>query len=270
MEPKHHGLAAHRRNALALMLFSVAPGLAMAARPRRDFWQQLRRRFVIPPMVDERIGYHASQYAKFPNALLRALDRGRDHLNDILDSLDRRQLPGELALLPVIESGFDAAAMSTANAAGLWQLMPATARAYGIDIDASGDGRFQPKASTDAALDELTRLRQRFPDWFLALAAYNCGEGRVRDAMARSKQGGRSGAFLELDGLPAETRDYVPRLLAVKELIAHPSAYGLELPAMPFSALSSRMPRPFRSLRRAPMFRLAPRESAHGPLQARR
>jgi membrane-bound lytic murein transglycosylase D len=160
------------------------------------------------------------------------MQRGTPYLYHILSEINQRGLPTELALLPAVESAFDPFARSPQRAAGLWQFMPRTAGDMGLKQDAWYDGRLDVIAATAAALDYLTLLRQRFDgDWLLALAAYNAGPARVQRAIRHNRNNGKPVDFWHLQ-LPAETRDYVPKLLALRSLIAAPARYGLALPAV--------------------------------------
>jgi membrane-bound lytic murein transglycosylase D len=154
-------------------------------------------------------------------------------LYEIVEAVEQRGLPLDVALLPVIESAFDPEAYSSEQAAGLWQFMPRTAHSYGLKADWWYDGRRDPLASTRAALDYLEFLRDEFDgNWLLALAAYNAGEGSVRRAVRRSGASNETVDFWSLR-LPLETRGHVPRLLAVGRLIANPDAHGISLPELP-------------------------------------
>jgi membrane-bound lytic murein transglycosylase D len=145
-------------------------------------------------------------------------------------------MPAELALLPVVESAFDPFATSPAGAAGIWQFMPETADHVGLDMDWWYDGRRDIVASTEAALAYLGDLHERFDgDWLLALAAYNAGSARVQRAIARNRAAGEPADYWHLP-LPAETRAYVPRLIALKTIIARPHDYGVSLPELPDAA----------------------------------
>lgn len=143
----------------------------------------------------------------------------KSHLNYILGQLENRDLPGELALVPMIESKFKTEAKSHRGAVGLWQFMPKTGRAFGLKCNAKYDGRKDVKASTNAALNYLEYLHKKFNrDWMLALAAYNAGEGTVQRAMNRNKRQGKSTSFWSLK-LPYETTQYVPKLLGLVQYI---------------------------------------------------
>lgn len=173
------------------------------------------------PEIDRWIALYAAR----PAALTRMLERASPFLHFIVESAELRELPMELALLPAVESGFDAHARSRSSATGLWQFVPVTGRAYGLGENRSYDGRRDPVASTRAALTHLQDLHAEFGDWLLALAAYNAGAGTLRRAIRETS----SQDFWRLP-LRQETRDYVPKLLALAALVRSPERYGLQLP----------------------------------------
>jgi len=155
------------------------------------------------------------------------------YLHHIVHEIERRQLPVEIALIPLLESGYNAAAGRHGGPSGLWQFIPATGRRFGLRVDAAYDGRRDVVGSTAAALDYLEHLRDEFDgDWLLAFAAYNCGERTVATAIAHNRRRGRATDFWAL-ALPRVTREYIPRLLAAAEIVAAPQAYGVELAVIP-------------------------------------
>jgi membrane-bound lytic murein transglycosylase D len=198
-----------------------------------NLWDRLRDGFALPAAIDRAaVQTQLEVISRNPGNIEQILHRGRPYLYHILDETSRRGLPAELALLPVIESAFDPHARSPRNAAGLWQFMPATARDLGLRQDRWYDGRRDVIAATSAALDYLTRLQQRFEgDWLLALAAYNAGPGRVQQAIRHNRARGEPVDFWHLP-LPDETRNYVPKLLALRAALAAPQTRGLKLPAL--------------------------------------
>jgi membrane-bound lytic murein transglycosylase D len=167
-------------------------------------------------------------YATRPDYIQRMTDRSRKYLFHIVEELERRNMPTELALLPFIESAFNPQAVSSARAAGMWQFMPATGRDYDLKQNIFRDDRRDVLASTRAALDYLQRLYGMFGDWHLALAAYNWGEGNVGRAIARNQRAGLGTGYTDLN-MPNETRNYVPKLQAVKNIVASP-AFRADLP----------------------------------------
>lgn len=210
------------------------PEAAPAPGPDQDLWLRLRAGFALPdgshrPAVDAQL----QQYLRHPDYLQRVVERARPYLHFILDEIDQRGLPTELALLPIVESAYMPFAYSHGRAAGLWQFTPATGRLYGLRQGWWYDGRRDIYASTQAALDYLKGLQTRFEgNWLLALAAYNAGPGRVNRAVIRARRQGRPSDYWALD-LPRETRRYVPKLLALKTLFADPEAFGITLPPLP-------------------------------------
>lgn len=197
-----------------------------------DIWVRMRSGFVFPVADPVTVQTHIDEYVKHPHLLEQLLHRGEPYLFHILNRLEQAGLPAELALLPVVESAFDPFATSPAGAAGIWQFMPATAADAGLDQGWWYDGRRDIVASTEAALDYLEQLHNRFDgDWLLALAAYNAGHARVRRAIRRNRDAGKPVDFWHLS-LPAETRSYVPRLIALRMIVENPHRYNISLPAL--------------------------------------
>ncbi|HEX4896485.1 MAG TPA: transglycosylase SLT domain-containing protein [Solimonas sp.] len=168
----------------------------------------------------------ARRYARQPAAFAAMLARSEPFLWYIVEAVELREMPLELALLPAVESGFDPKARSAAKARGLWQFVPWTGRALGLSRTANYDARNDPVASTRAALGYLQDLNDRFDDWLLAVAAYNVGDARLASALRR-QEGSR---FWDLADLPRETREHVPRLLGVALLVKQPERFGVVLP----------------------------------------
>ena len=196
-----------------------------------DLWQRVRDGFAIADLDDEFVRRRERYYAGQPAYVQRMTERGARYLFHIVEEVQRRNLPSELALLPFIESAFNPQAMSSARASGMWQFMPATGRDFELKQNVFRDERRDVLASTRAALDYLTRLHGLFGDWHLALAAYNWGEGNVQRAIKRNQRAGLATDYANLK-MPAETRDYVPKLQAVKNIVANPQAFALSLPAL--------------------------------------
>lgn len=207
-------------------LAPVAPVVAPA-----DLWERIARGFAIPDMDDEHVQYWEDWYASRPEYWQRMADRASKYLFYIVEEVERRNLPLELALLPFIESAFNPQAVSRAKAAGMWQFMPATGKHFDLKQNAFRDDRRDILASTRAALDYLERLHGMFGDWHLALAAYNWGEGNVQRAIQRNQAAGLGTGYLDLR-MPDETRNYVPKLQAVKNLIRAPHQRGVTLPVI--------------------------------------
>lgn len=200
--------------------------------PMDDLWQRLRRGFAMPdlrsPLVEERTRWYVANQ----EYLQRVFERSRRYLFHIVEELEKRHLPTELALVPMFESAFNPMAYSRAHAAGLWQFIPGTGKRYELTQNWWYDGRRDVVASTNAALDYLQDLYEMHGDWHLALASYNWGENNVARAIAKNRKAGKPTDLMSLR-MPRETRGYVPKLQALKNLIANPSAYGIALAPIP-------------------------------------
>ncbi|MFT3814641.1 MAG: transglycosylase SLT domain-containing protein [Acidovorax sp.] len=199
--------------------------------PPADLWERIRRGFAMPDLQDDLVLDREQWYTARPDYMFRMTERSSKYLFHIVEELERRNMPTELALLPYIESAFNPQAVSSAKAAGMWQFMPATGRDYDLKQNIFRDDRRDVLASTRAALDYLQKLYNMFGDWHLALAAYNWGEGSVTRAIARNQRLGLGTGYLDLN-MPAETRMYVPKLQAVKNIVANPEMFRTELPAI--------------------------------------
>ena len=198
-----------------------------------DVWGRIRSGYAIPDLNNALVTRHAQAYAAHPGTLSRISGRASPYLYHVVSELEKRGMPTELALLPVIESAFNPQAMSSANAAGLWQFVPGTGKDFDLRQNMFKDERRGVIASTDAALTYLQRLYTMFGDWPLALAAYNWGEGNVQRAIKKNQELGKPTDFDSLAELmPLETRNYVPKLQAVKNVVANPAQYGVTLPAI--------------------------------------
>ena len=199
-----------------------------------DVWQRIRSGFKIEDAASENslVSIHESWYAARPDYVRRMVDRSRRYLFHIVQEVDRRAMPMEIALLPMIESAFNPTALSSSDASGIWQFIPSTGRHYGLKQDDWYDGRRDFTAATSAALDYLGKLYLDFGDWQLALAAYNCGEGCVARAIQKNVDQGLPTDYASLT-LPNETRHYVPKLLAIKNLIRNPAQFGVALDTLP-------------------------------------
>lgn len=200
-------------------------------RPPKDMWDRIRRGFAIPnlhgPLVDQWTAYYAAR----PEMIETMADRARKYLYYIVDQINQRGMPTELALLPFVESAYNPKALSPANASGLWQFIPSTGLHYNLKQTWWRDQRRDPIASTNAALDYLNYLYDMQGDWYLALASYNMGEGAVANAMQKNASQGLPTTYLALS-LPDETRNYVPKLQAIKNIISDPAKYGITLPSI--------------------------------------
>ncbi|MDR2128285.1 MAG: transglycosylase SLT domain-containing protein [Burkholderiaceae bacterium] len=194
-----------------------------------DLWDRIRRGFAMPDLDDELVLKQQTWYARQPDYIRRMTERSRMYLFHVVEELELRGMPTELALLPFVESAFNPNAVSKAKAAGIWQFMPATGKSFDLRQNAFRDDRRDVLNSTRAALDYLQKLYGMFGDWHLALAAYNWGEGSVSRAIAKNQQAGLKTGYSDL-GMPAETRNYVPKLQAIKNIVADPQAFQTTLP----------------------------------------
>ena len=201
---------------------------------QNDVWQRIRNGFKIDDSASENplVASHESWYAARPDYVSRMVERSRRYLFHIVQEVDRRAMPMEIALLPMIESAFNPTALSPSDASGIWQFIPSTGRHYGLKQDTWYDGRRDFTAATNAALDYLGKLYLDFGDWQLALAAYNCGEGCVARAIQKNIEQGLPTDYASLT-LPNETRNYVPKLLAVKNLIRNPERFNVAIDVLP-------------------------------------
>ncbi len=195
-----------------------------------DLWQRIIMQFRLPVPDQASVKRYRAWYLRHPRHIETVAQRATPFLYLITEKIEQRHLPLELALLPVVESSFDAFAYSYGRAAGLWQFVPSTGKIYGLKQNFWYDGRRDVDAATDAALDYLSYLNKKFNgNWNHAIAAYNSGSGRVSSAIRRNKRKGLPTDFFSLD-LPKETSSYVPKLLALVDVIAHHQQYGIELP----------------------------------------
>lgn len=197
--------------------------------PPAELWERIRRGFAMPNLDNPLVRDREQWYSTRPDYMLRMTERSSKYLFHIVEELEMRNMPSELALLPFIESAFNPQAVSSAKAAGMWQFMPATGKHFELRQNAFRDDRRDVLASTRAALDYLQKLHGMFGDWHLALAAYNWGEGSVARAIAKNKRAGLGTAYTDLQ-MPAETRLYVPKLQAVKNIVADPQVFNTRLP----------------------------------------
>jgi membrane-bound lytic murein transglycosylase D len=200
-----------------------------------DLLSRLREGFVLPSTDDPSVQNELAWYARNQEYMGRVIERGARYLHYIAGELERRGMPVDLALLPIVESAFDPFAYSHGRASGLWQIIPGTGRRLGIKQNWWFDGRRDVIESTRAALDYLQMLHAQFGgDWLLAVAGYNSGEGNVARALRRAAAAGAPADFWGVRRyLPAETRTYVPRLIAIRELVASPEAHSMLLPELP-------------------------------------
>jgi Soluble lytic murein transglycosylase and related regulatory proteins (some contain LysM/invasin domains) len=205
---------------------AVTPEEAVSNQPtvlspqkQEDVWQRISMQLALPVPNNASVRRYRNWYLKYPNHLATVTERATPFLHLIVEKVEARNMPLELALLPVVESSFDQFAYSHGRAAGLWQFVPATGRRFGLEQNWWYDGRRDVVQSTDAALDYLEYLHGMFDgNWLHAIAAYNSGEGRVSRAIQRNEQRGKPTDFWHLD-LPKETSSYVPKLIALGDVL---------------------------------------------------
>ncbi len=215
-----------------IVLTDIDSSRVVSLTPPSDLWSRIRSGFSMPDLESDLVRDREKWYAARPDYLQRMTERSSKYLFHIVEELERRGMPTELALLPYIESAFNPQAVSSAKAAGMWQFMPATGTYFDLKQNMFRDDRRDVLASTRAALDYLQKLYGMFGDWHLALAAYNWGEGNVAKAVARNQKAGLSTRYVDLN-MPNETRYYVPKLQAVKNIVANPDLFRADLPEIP-------------------------------------
>ncbi|MCC6196540.1 MAG: transglycosylase SLT domain-containing protein [Burkholderiales bacterium] len=200
--------------------------------PGYDLWERIVEGYEIPDLDGALVEKWEQWYASRPDYVARMVERSRRYLYHIVTEVSERRMPTEIALLPMIESAYNPTALSTARAAGIWQFIPSTGKHYGLTQNFWVDSRRDVVAATDKALEYLRKLHDDFGDWQLALAGYNWGEGNVAKAVARNKAKGLSTNYESLK-MPDETRNYLPKLQAVKNIVRDPEKYGLVLADIP-------------------------------------
>jgi membrane-bound lytic murein transglycosylase D len=210
------------------------PGSDAPRHVHDNVWERLTHRFELPECSDHETSVQwAHWYAERPEYMARIIKRAQPWVHHIADELERRDMPGELALLPIVESAYDPFAYSRGRALGTWQFISATGRRYGLNQNWWYDGRRDVWASTDAALRYLDDMALMFDgDWLLALAGYNSGEGRVSRQVKKNRAAGKPADFWNLK-LPRETRGYVPKLLGLTCLFKYPERFDFTLPDTP-------------------------------------
>lgn len=207
------------------------------AKPAESLWPKINAGYKMYTKPSKkglkRIKKYENWYKKRPDYIERMMVRANKYLYFVYKEVKKRNMPMEIALLPMIESAYNPLAKSKAKAVGMWQFIPSTGRLYGLQQDWWRDERKNVIESTDSALDYLERLHEEFGTWELALAAYNAGEGRVGRTQKKNKRNKRPTDFYSLN-LPMETRNYVPKLLAIRNIMQNPAKYGIELKDIPF------------------------------------
>jgi peptidoglycan lytic transglycosylase D len=202
------------------------------ARPADDLWDRIRSGFAMPELESPLVGVRERWYASQPEYLKRMIERSKLYLYYIVEEVEKRGMPTEIALLPMVESAFNPMAYSRSHASGLWQFIPSTGKTFKLSQNWWADSRRDVIASTNAALDYLQALYELHGDWYLALASYNYGENGVARAIERNRAKGLPTDYLSLK-MPPETRGYVPKLQALKNIISNPEAFGASFEPIP-------------------------------------
>jgi len=202
--------------------------LSDPAEPQDNLWQRIRLGYAMPELNSPFTSNHESWYAARPDYVKRMVGRSEKYLYHIVEEVQKRGMPTEIALLPMVESAFNPQAYSRSKASGIWQFIPSTGKHFGLKQTWWVDNRRDVMAATDAALDYLQKLHVMFGSWDLALAAYNAGEGTVMRAIEKNRRKGLPTDYQSLS-LPPETRNYVPKLQAVKNIVSNPEQYGLNI-----------------------------------------
>lgn len=195
---------------------------------KANLWQRIKGGYAMPELNSPITANHESWYASRPDYVKRMVGRSEKYLYHIVEEVQKRGMPTEIALLPMVESAFNPQAYSTSRASGIWQFIPSTGKHFGLQQNWWVDNRRDVKAATNAALNYLQKLHVMFGSWDLALAAYNAGEGTVMRAIERNRKKGLPTDYQSLN-LPPETRNYVPKLQAVKNIVTNPEQYGLDI-----------------------------------------
>lgn len=195
---------------------------------RNDLWQRIKNGYAIPDSTSPLTRTHETWYSSRPDYVKRMVERSQRYLFHVVEEVEKRGMPTEIALLPMIESAYNPKAYSTSKASGIWQFIPSTGKHFGLKQNWWFDNRRNITFATDAALTYLQKLHAMFGAWDLALAAYNAGEGTVSRAIERNRKLGLPTDYESLN-LPPETRNYVPKLQAVKNIMTNPSNYGLNI-----------------------------------------
>lgn len=197
-----------------------------------DLWARIRDGYAVPNIESEHTNKHLNWYSSNPDYLKRMFDRSQRYLFYIVEEVQKRNMPTEIALLPMIESAYNPQAYSRSRASGIWQFIPSTGKHFGLKQNWWVDNRRDVTAATNAALDYLQKLHGMFGSWDLALAAYNAGEGTVQRAINSNRAQGLPTDYQSLN-LSAETKNYVPKLQAIKNIVTEPEKFGLTLNNIP-------------------------------------
>lgn len=211
-------------------LTSGVPGFTQVTSD--DLWERIKDGYAMPELKSSYVDTHTNWYAARPEYVQRMVQRSQKYLYHIVEEVQKRGMPTEIALLPMVESAFNPKAYSTSRASGIWQFIPSTGKNFGLKQNWWVDNRRGVTAATDAALTYLQKLHGMFGTWDLALAAYNAGEGTVQRAIDRNRSKGLPTDYESLN-LPPETRNYVPKLQAIKNIMSNPDQYGLKIDTIP-------------------------------------
>lgn len=214
------------------LLLRNAPEAPTTTVQSGDLWQRIRNGYGMETLQSPFTAVHESWYAARPEYVKRMVERSQRYLYHVVEEVQKRGMPTELALLPMVESAFNPTAYSSSKASGIWQFVPSTGRDFGLKQNWWTDNRRDVTAATDAALNYLEKLHVMFGTWELALAAYNAGEGTVQRAIEHNRRKGLPTDYQSLP-LPPETRNYVPKLQAVKNIVTNPEQYGLNIAPIP-------------------------------------
>lgn len=193
-----------------------------------DLWERIKNGYGMPDSTSPLVANHEKWYGSRPDYIKRMVERSQKYLFHIVEEVEKRGMPTEIALLPMIESAYNPQAYSSGRASGIWQFIPSTGKNFGLKQNWWVDNRRNVTFATDAALTYLQKLHTMFGAWDLALAAYNAGEGTVGRAIERNRKQGLPTDYESLN-LPSETKNYVPKLQAIKNLMTNPGDYGLKI-----------------------------------------
>ncbi len=213
------------------------------AAPHNDLWARIKDGYAMPNVESQYTTNHEAWYAARPDYMKRMVERSQKYLYHVVEEVQKRGMPTEIALLPMVESAFNPQAYSHSSASGIWQFVPATGKDFGLKQNWWVDNRRDVTAATSAALTYLQKLHGMFGTWELALAAYNAGEGTVQRAIERNRNAGLPTDYENLD-LPIETKNYVPKLQAIKNIVSDPEKYGLKINSIPNQPYFARVKAP--------------------------
>ncbi len=208
-----------------------------------DLWQRIKNGYAMPDSNSSLVANHENWYSSRPDYIRRMVERSQKYLFHIVEEVEKRGMPTEIALLPMIESAYNPQAYSTSHASGIWQFIPSTGKDFGLKQNWWVDNRRNVVIATDAALTYLQKLYGMFGSWDLALAAYNAGEGTVGRAIERNRKLGLATDYESLN-LPPETKNYVPKLQAIKNLMTNPGKYGLKIQTIANTAYFAKVTAP--------------------------